>query len=345
VTRNGRGRRIRLADVARAAGVSKSTASRILNGSPDISVRPRTRERVVETARSLDYRPHAAARGLARAETGALGLVIPNLAAPVYARIVRGAFRRALERDFVVLLAEDVTPRETDEVFARLVRAGRIDGLVVASARPGHPLLRSLRGHGIPHVFANRAVRGSGRSVVMDDARASEAALDHLVGLGHVRIGHVGGPRKLDPARRRAESFLRHAARLELEVAPVEEGEFTEAGGAEAARRLLEADADVTALYAGSLAQAVGALHAAAELGRSVPRHLSLVSFDNMPLADFLRPPVTTIEMPLAELGAAAVDALVDQVLGALPRDVVVPSQPEVIVRMSTAPPRERTAL
>lgn len=337
---NGRGDRVRLADVALAAGVAKSTASRILNRSPDLCVRPRTRERVLETARRLEYRPHAAARGLARAETGALGVVIPNLAAPVYARIVRGAFRRALERDFVVLLAEDVTPRETDEVFARLIRAGRIDGLVVASARPGHPLLRSLRRHAIPHVFANRGVRGSGRSVVMDDARASEAALDHLVGLGHVRVGHVGGPRKIDPARRRADSFLRHAARLGLEAAPVEQGEFTETGGAEATRRLLTAVPDVTAVYAGSLAQAVGALHAAAELGRSVPDDVSLVSFDDMPLAGFLRPPVTTIGMPLAELGAAAVDALVDQLLGAPPRDVVVPSEPEVIVRMSTARPR-----
>lgn len=340
MTESDRRARSRLADVARAAGVSKSTASRILNGSPDISVRPHTRERVLETARRLDYRPHAAARGLARAETGAIGLVIPNLATPVYARIVRGAFRRALERDFVVLLAEDVAPRETDEVFARLVRSGRIDGLIVASARPGHPLLRSLRRHWIPHVFANRAVPGSGRSVVMDDARASEAALDHLVALGHARIGHVGGPRKLDPARRRGDSFLRHAERLGLDAAPVAEGEFTETGGAQAAQRLFDEHPDLTALYAGSLAQAVGALHAAAELGRAVPDDLSLVSFDDMPLADYLRPPVTTIEMPLAELGAAAVDALVDQLLGAPPRDVVVPSDPTVIVRMSTARPQ-----
>ncbi|HEX2505062.1 MAG TPA: LacI family DNA-binding transcriptional regulator, partial [Gaiellaceae bacterium] len=209
--------RARLTDVAEAAGVSKSTASRILNDSPQISVRPHTRARVLETARRLHYRPHAAARGLRRAETGAIGLVIPSLAMPVYARIVRGAFRRALERDFVVLLAEDGVARETDEVFARLVRSGRIDGLVVASARPGHPLFSSVRRLAIPHVFVNRAVRGSGRNIVVDAARASAAALEHLASLGHRRVGHVGGPRALDPARRRARGFRRRAQELGLE--------------------------------------------------------------------------------------------------------------------------------
>jgi DNA-binding LacI/PurR family transcriptional regulator len=329
--------RARLLDVARAAGVSKSTASRILNDSHHISVRPHTRERVLESARRLDYRPHAAARGLRRAETGSIGLVIPNLATPIYARIVRGAFRRALERDFVVLLAEDVLARETNEVFTRLVRAGRIDGLIVASARPGHPLFRSLRRLAIPHVFANRAVRGSGRSVVMDDERASAAAVEHLVALGHERIGHVGGPRTLDPARRRAAGFRKHASQLGVVEAPVEEGDFTESGGAQAARRLLEANTGLTALYVSTLGQAVGALHSAAQLGLRVPEDLSLVTYDDMPLADYLRPPLTTIRMPLAELGAAAVDALVAQLLGGEPRDVVVPGEPTVVVRSSTA--------
>ena len=336
-TRSGR---VRLEDVALAAGVAKSTASRILNDAPDLSVRTHTRARVLEAARRLDYRPHAAARGLRRAATGALGLVVPNLAMPVYARIVRGAFRRARERDFVVLLAEDLVPREADEAFAALAGSGRIDGLVVASARPRHPLVGSLRRHGIPHVFANRAVGGSGRNVVMDDARASAAALDHLTALGHVRIGHVAGPRTLDPARRRAEAFAAEAAARGLDEAPVAEGEFSEQGGAEPAHALFDAHPGLTAVYSSSLAQTLGVLHAAWERGLRVPNDVSVVSYDDMPFAAFLRPPVTTIRMPLGELGAAAVDALIDQLEGAEPRDVVVPGEPVVIARRSTAPPR-----
>jgi DNA-binding LacI/PurR family transcriptional regulator len=305
-------------------------------------VRPRTRERILATARQLNYRPHAAARSLSRAGTGSLGLVIPSLAAPVYARIVRGAFHRALERDFVVLLVEDLAAGPTTDVFTRLVQGGRIDGVIVASARPGHPLLRALRRLAIPHVFANRAVRGSGRSVTMDDAKASAVALDHLVALGHEQIGHVGGPHALDPARRRTTAFRAHSERLGLCEFPVTESEFTESGGADAARRLLTEHPEVTALYVTSLAQAVGVLHAAAGLGRRVPTDLSVVAYDDMPLAAYLRPPLTTLRMPLAELGAAAVDALLDQLSGSEPRNVVVAGEPTVVVRSSTAPPPRR---
>jgi DNA-binding LacI/PurR family transcriptional regulator len=333
-------RRVRLEDVAVAAGVSKSIASRILNDDSDLSVRVDTRERVLEAAQRLNYRPHAAARGLRGAKTGALGLLIPDLTMPVYARIVRGAVERALERDFAVLLAEDRVAHPAEDVLASLVQAGRIDGLIVASARPGHPLLRLLRRYGIPHVFVNRSVPESGRNVVMNDAGASEAAVDHLVELGHARIGHVAGPRKLDPARRRRDAFVRHAAELDLPGAPAVEGEFSEDGGAAAARSLLGRHARLTALYTSSLSHAVGALDTLWRLERRVPEDVSLISYDDMPLAEFLRPPVTTIKMPLAELGAAGVDALLDQLRGGSPQDVTIADEPEIVVRMSTAEPR-----
>jgi len=331
--------RKRLEDVAKSAGVSKSIASRVLNADPGLLVRPETRARVVEAAERLNYRPHAAARGLKRAETGALGFLVPPLTNPVYLRIIRGAFRRALERDFVVLLVEDVDPVQAEEISSRLVQTGRIDGLVVASAQPGHPLVDTLRRRRIPHVFVNRGVPRSRRNVVIDEARASTAALDHLVDLGHDRIGHVAGPQELDTARRRTAGFVKSAGARGLAV-EVEEADFGEAGGAEAARRLLERAPHLTALYTSTLSQAVGVYHAAWELGLEVPRDLSLVGYDDMPLAEYLRPPLTTVRTPLGELGAAAVDALVDQLLGGDPRNVVVDAGPEVVVRASTGRPR-----
>jgi len=331
--------RKRLEDVAKSAGVSKSIASRVLNADPGLLVRPETRARVVEAAERLNYRPHAAARGLKRAETGALGFLVPPLTNPVYLRIIRGAFRRALERDFVVLLVEDVDPVQAEEISSRLVQTGRIDGLVVASAQPGHPLVDTLRRRRIPHVFVNRGVPRSRRNVVIDEARASTAALDHLVDLGHDRIGHVAGPQELDTARRRTAGFVKSAGARGLAV-EVEEADFGEAGGAEAARRLLEQAPHLTALYTSTLSQAVGVYHAAWELGLEVPRDLSLVGYDDMPLAEYLRPPLTTVRTPLGELGAAAVDALVDQLLGGDPRNVVVDAGPEVVVRASTGRPR-----
>lgn len=334
----GGGLRHRLQDVARNAGVSKSIASRVLNGDPALLVRPETRARVIEAARELNYRPHAAARGLKRAKTGALGLLVPPLTNPVYVRIIRGAFAQALELDFVVLLVEDVEPGQAEQSTSRLIQAGRVDGLMIASAHPDHPLLSSQSLQRLPHVFVNRAVAGSGRNVVMDEMSASATALDHLVALGHRRIGHVAGPRELDTARRRADGFRKHASQLSLQ-AEVAEDDFGESGGAAAARRLLNDHPELTALYASTLSQAVGVFHAAWEMGLKLPDDLSVISYDEMPLADYLRPPLTTIRMPLAELGAAAVGALVSQLSGDEPRDVTVAQKPEVVVRSSTAPP------
>jgi LacI family transcriptional regulator len=310
----------------------------VLNDDPDLLVRPETRARVIEAARTLNYRPHAAARGLKRAKTGALGLLVPPLTNPVYVRIIRGAFRRALELDFVVLLVEDVEPEQAEQSTSRLIQAGRIDGLMIASAQPDHPLLSSQSLQRMPHVFVNRAVLGSGRNVVMDEVSASRVAVDHLVALGHTRIGHVAGPRVLDTARRRSRAFCDHADSLGLRP-ELAEGDFGERGGAQAARTLLEEHAYLTALYASTLSQAVGVFHAAWELGRKVPSDLSVIAYDDMPLADYLRPPLTTVRMPLAELGAAAVDALVAQLSGKDPLDVTVAELPHVVVRNSTAPP------
>jgi LacI family transcriptional regulator len=332
--------RATLADVARSAGVSKSTASRILNGSSTLVVRPETRKRVLAAARRLRYRPHATARGLRRARTGALGLLVPNLTMPVYSRIVRGAVTRALERDVVVVLVEDLDDGTNEAALDALVRSASTDGLLIASHRPGHPLLPLLEGARVPHVFVNRCVPGSRRNVRMADELALVAALDHLHALGHRRIGLVAGPVGNDPGDRRAAGFRRRARDLRLELAPVAEEAFTEDGGAVGARALLERHPELTALATGGLSQAIGALHAAWELGLRVPDDLSLVTVDDLELARYLRPPLTTVRMPLAELGAAAVDALLRQLQGEEPLDVVVETRPTVVVRGSTREPR-----
>lgn len=332
--------RATLQDVAREAAVSKSIASRVLNGAPALSVRPETRSRVVHAASRLGYRPHHAARGLRRAQTGALGLLVPDLAMPVYARIVRGAFTRALERDVAVLLLEDQQPEDSLPTVTRLVQQGRIDGLIVASARPGHRLLEPLREGLVSHVFVNRGVAGSDANVTMNDAQASAAAVDHLVELGHRHIGHVAGPLSVDPGRRRAAGFAERARDHGLDPSCVVESAFTEQGGLAAADELLRRHPELTAVYASSLSQAVGVLDAAWRADLRVPADLSVVTYDDMPLAEHLRPPLTTISMPLAELGAAAVDAVLDQLEGSPRRSVVIERAPQVVVRESTAPPR-----
>jgi DNA-binding LacI/PurR family transcriptional regulator len=206
--------RARLADVAAAAGTSKPIASRILNDDPTLTVGEELRRRVLDAARELGYRPHAAARSLRRAATGALGLLVPALGNPVYTQLMRGAFRRAGELGFTVVLAEDFEEQEAGELFARLVLEGRIDALMIGSIRVDHPLLPLLAERPVPHVFVNRGVSRSGRNVVMNDARAVELAVGHLVSLGHRSLVHLAGPPGLDPAERGQPGARRAERRL-----------------------------------------------------------------------------------------------------------------------------------
>lgn len=326
------GRRPRLADVARRAGVAKSIASRVLSGA-EVTVRAETRERVEAAARELGYHAHPAARALNNSQSRSIGMLIPSMTNVVYSRIVRGAVQRAFDHEFAIFTAED-TEEQADSI-QRLVRAHLLDGLIVASARPHHPLLPFLRSSGIPHVFALRGVTGSGRNVLIDDDRAARLAVEHLASAGHVRLGHVGGPRDVDSARRRARGFAKAASELEL-TAATERAEYSERGGARATRALLAAHEDVTAIFAASLPQAVGVLYTANELGIAIPDQLAVISYDDMPLAEFLCPAVTTIRVPLEELGAAAFEALYRQIDGDEPADIVVDSAPQVIARKST---------
>ena len=331
--------RARLEDVANAAGVSKSTVSRVLSDDPTLSVRDETRERVRTLAQELGYRPHPVARALAVPDTGALTLLVPNLSNPAYVEIIRGAYRRARERGYVLLCAEDFEDQEADEAFTELVEGGRVDGLLIASARPENRLLEALARHPVPHVFVNRLVPGAPANVTLDVERASRVAFEHLAGLGHTAIGHLAGPRDVQSARGREAEFLAAAAEAGLPEPPVARGAFTPVGRRRGGRAAAARAPAAHAVFTSSLAQAIGLLHVARELGRAVPADLSVIAYDELPVAAYLSPPVTTVAMPLSELGAAAVDTLVELLDGREPRSQVLGSEPVLVERESTGPP------
>jgi len=333
------GRTPRLEDVAARADVHVSTVSRVLNRRDGNAIRPETRERIFRAARELRYRPNALARALKTSTTGAIGLLVPSLRNPVYSAIIRGAFDRAWERSFVVMLAEDLDESSAQQAYERLVQEGRIDGLMIASTRPGSPLLELVARDAVPCVFVNRRHPGSGRNVSMREEDAGGLAAAHLIGLGHTRLGHISGPSDLDTARRRAEGFLRAAAEASLEVSVVE-APFEEPGGFQGMTELLGGPQRPTGVFASNINQAVGAMAAAHRAGAQVPDDISLIGYDDDPLGAYLHTPLTAIRMPLNGLGRIAVDALLDQIDGKRPRDVVVESAPALLVRSSTAPPQ-----
>ena len=327
---------VRLIDVARATGVHVSTVSRALHGGADTVIKEATRERIVETARSLGYRPHAGARSMRLASTGAIGLLVPTLRNPLWAEITRGAFDRAWERGCVVVLAEEGSRGLAVEAYGRLVLEGRIDGLLIGIGSHGDRLARRCELDGFPHIFLNRRSVGSGRNVAMDEEGFGRLLAEHLVELGHRRVGYIDGLPDEDTARRRLGAFASTCALAGVQV--VAEGvEYTEAAGWAAATALLALPEPPTAIAGLNVLQAIGALRAIREQGLSVPHDLSVISYDDDSFFDYLDVPLTAVRKPVFELGAAGVDALLDQVAGAAPSDIVLASTPQIIERGSTA--------
>ena len=334
------GRAARLADVARAAGVGTSIASRVLNGDPTVSIRAETRQRILEAARELNYRPNAMARGLRLARTMSLGIIINLAYYYENAEILVAVERAAAAAGYVTLIADTADFVSRGEAYRRLLLERRVDGLLIASIFVSDEFVRELRAEGVPFVVVNRRVAGVDPSVTVDDALGMRMAVDHLVGLGHSRIGYVAGPADVDPASRRLEGFragmraagLRVPARL-VKPCLVDDESVLAATGA-----LLAEKPPPTAIAVWSPTAAVPALSLARRLGIRVPGQLSVIAYNDSPIAGYLAPPLTTVHMPLAEMARGAVACLLDGIGGGAPASFVVRTPPVLVERESTGP-------
>jgi LacI family transcriptional regulator len=333
--------RVTLVDVARLAEVDRSVVSRVLSDDPRLNVREETRQRVLDAVAELDYRPNAIAQSLRTQRSGTFGLLIPDWRNPVYASIIRGAETAAAAHDLVLLTGSlDGSVHDTDR-YVRTLSRGRVDGLLLSGTEAGGDLVRWLQERRIPWLLVNRRIQGARRWVVLDDQRAAQIAVEHLVELGHERIAHISGPRIADTARRRLSGYrsAMKAAGLTVDPAHVVGSDYSSEGGAEAMASLLRQRPRPTAVLAANVASAIGALSAAHDAGVDVPRQLSVVAVHDLELASYLQPALTTVRTPLVELGRRAVELLAT----ADPDDEiheVVGGSIDVIVRASTAPPR-----
>ncbi|HEX9270486.1 MAG TPA: LacI family DNA-binding transcriptional regulator [Candidatus Limnocylindria bacterium] len=338
--------RTTIADVAQAAAVHPSTVSRVLSGRPDASIRAQTRARVVAAAGRLAYRPSAIARSLRLRRTLTLGMLVPDIANPFFALIIKGAEAAARGRGYDLILCTTEDGREREATSIALLRDRQVDGVLIATARASDAMVADLRRDRFPFALVNRAARG-GRdlAVVVDNRRAAGRAIAHLRSLGHRRIAHIAGPRSTTTGAERADGARAALRRTRCDADPalfVEAGAFSEAEGHRVARRLLLLDEPPTAIFGANDLITLGALRAARELELMVPRDLSLIGFNDIPLAELLEPALTTIRVPQLEMGATAARLLIDRLEGrhAGPARVVLPT--ELVVRSSTAAPAER---
>ena len=336
-------RRSTLTDVAQLAGVDKAVVSRVVNADPLLAIRPETRARVEAAIKELDYRPNVAARTLRTARTGTIGLFIPDFANPVYAEIITGAESAALAHGQLLVTGSSSVTGHRAQAYLDLLGQGRVDGLLLAGDPVSVQEKEALDAFGLPYLFLNRRDPGVDRYVVLDDVAAAAMATSRLLDLGHTRIAHIAGTASADTAARRLagyEQALRSRG-LPVEADLVVTADYTPQGGADAVRRLLATGARPSAVFVANVASAIGVLRALQEAGLDVPRDMSVVAVHDLPLAAHLAPPLTTVRMPLRELGARAIELLLSSDPSAAITEVVA-SPIELVERESTAPPRGR---
>jgi LacI family transcriptional regulator len=331
----------RLKDVAEAAGVHISTASRALNERTSALLNPATLERVRETADGLGYRVNGMARALKTRRSMSIGMVVPDITNPFFPPVVRGA-EDVLDRlGYSLLLSSSDNDLGKARRQTAAMLEGQADGLLLAMARRDDPLVAELRAGGTPLVLVNRTIdRGGVSAVIPDDFHGATEAVEHLYALGHRRLAFVGGPLSTSNGARRRASFDETVQRLGLpEVASLEASAFDEQAGYAAAQTLLAEHPRITGVVAGNDLIAVGIIVAAAERGRNCPRDISVVGFNDMLLAGRLQPPLTTIRIPQYDVGTRAAELLMALVAepGRSPETVLISG--ELVVRGSTAPP------
>lgn len=331
-----------VADVARLARVSPGVVSRLLNGDETLRVRQETKDRVLAAARELDYAPNYAARALRRARSGLIAFGVHDTTNPIYNAILEGAQSAATAAGYALMLADVDALAHDDAAFRRIITGGAIDGLLLQRAgTPSDALIGKIASGSVPTVLLNDRTRGAIGSIAVDDYAAARLATEYLTGLGHRRIAllQVDGPKSRTDRRRRGWEDALIDAGLYADPALVAIGGHTPEAGERGMRKLLASGAEFSAVFVANILSAVGALSSAREAGREVPRDLSVVALHDFPLAAHFSPALTTIRLPLREMGARAVQMLIERLENApAAHEIVSTPAPLLVVRESTGP-------
>lgn len=338
--------RTTLREVAEAAGVHTSTASRALNAETRSVVNPQTVARVLKAAKRLGYTPNPIARGLRTNRTMTVGIVIPDIGNPLFGPIIAGAEERLGADGYSLLIADaDRDDRTSIESIVNTLIDRRVDGLILATSARSDDLVIDLARRNVAAVLVNRTADASPLpSIVGDDHSGIGLAVQHLADLGHRRIGHVAGPLALSTGMSRYQAFLTWTKSVGIEVDPsdVEEAEWYQVEpGVRSAGVLLDRRPDLTALVCANDLLALGAYRAIRQRGREVATDMSVTGYNDMPLLDLMQPPLTSVRVPYREMGAESAAMLLSMLQsdGAPAKPVSIRLVPSLAVRESTQPP------
>lgn len=306
-----------LEHIAELAGVSRSTVSRVVNDDPNVHAA--TRERVWQIIREHDFYPNTAARALASRRSHIIGLMIPQalhtvFSDPYFPTLIQGIAAASEQRGYYLMLS--LMLRQSDDTFGRLIGAGHMDGLIVASALTEDHFVQRLLDENFPFVLIGRSPNHAEITTIdADNVRGASMAAQYLARLGYARIATITGPLNMNAAIDRREGFLLGLRALGIDVpaAYIQEGDWSEWSGTQAMERLLRTQPPPEAVFAASDIMAIGAYKTIRTAGLRVPEDIALVGFDDVPMASAVEPPLTTVRQPIERLGHLAASTLIDR--------------------------------
>lgn len=336
--------RPKIKDIAERAGVSVATVSRALSGSSLVT--DETRQRINALARELNYRPNVSARNLRTRRSMSVLLVVRDVGNPFYLEILKGVEATAREAGYAVLMGNTENDPDREVEYFNMLRDGHADGMILMTGKlpPPEPGESADLSH-LPVVIALEMIEGSGfPHVQIDNVAAAEAAVDHLIALGHRRIAHIAGPLPEVMALRRRDGYraAMEAAGLAVPEGYEVRGDYLLESGEACVSDLFALPEPPTAIFAANDEMAYGAIHALRRLGRDVPGDVSVVGFDDLYLSKAFYPPLTTVSQPRADIGRTAMSQLLNVLSdgdAAAEPAIVLPTT--LNIRGSTAPPRK----
>ncbi len=334
-SRNASGGPITIRDVAREASVSPATVSRVINAAT--SVAPETVERVRAAVEKLNFVPSAAARSLSRKKTDTIGVLFPDISGPFFPGVIRGIEEATAAAGYHLLIYSTALINTMSQPRFPL-DARSTDGLIIGSDAVGEEFLRQIQAQRMPTILLHRGTYGMNLTCVTVDNRAgAQKAVEHLLSLGRRRVVHISGPADNDDAiwRERGYRETLEGAGIGYDPALVFTGSYDEENGVEVVERLIGGNVSFDAIFAANDEMAIGAIQALHANGCSVPHDVAVVGFGDIPLARYVHPALTTVHIPIEELGKRAAELLLAQIAGTPPEPMTV-LPVELVIRQSS---------
>ncbi|QFG00656.1 LacI family transcriptional regulator [Psychrobacillus glaciei] len=328
--------KLTIKDIARVAGVSITTVSRVMNNKAE-GMSKETRKKVLQVIEELNYQPNKLARGLVTKRSNMLGLIVPNISNPFFPELCRGAEDEANERNYSLIICNSDDQSQKEENYLRLLQEQQVDGILLSSKnRLSQTSRDQLESGKIPYVLFDRGEEASNHpGVFLDNEKGGYIAGKHLADLGHTKMACMTGPSEILNAQQRLSGFQRALteASIDLPKSFILVGDFQMDVAYLIAKKFLQNNL-VTAIFASNDLMACGIYRAAHELGIQVPEQLSIVGFDDIPLVTALIPKLTTVKQGTYEMGRKAIELLINEIETNSSEGVIF--EPTLIVREST---------